>query len=60
MTSVLCLPQDIKLRKKLITLSKKNNIELHFSLENKKLSDFKINEINRYFETIIKNKKLLF
>ncbi len=59
MTSVLCLPQDIKLRKKLITLSKKNNIELHFSLENKKLSDFKINEINRYFETIIKNKKLL-
>jgi sporadic carbohydrate cluster protein (TIGR04323 family) len=59
MTSLLCLPTNLKLRNKLISTSKKNKIELHFSLENKKLSDFQKEEINKYYEKIVKNKKLL-
>ena len=59
MTSILCLPNNLELRNKLINLSKKNKIELHFSVENKKLSDFKKNEINQYFEKLIENRKFL-
>tara|TARA_Y100000996_G_scaffold408018_1_gene386409 strand:- start:578 stop:1618 length:1041 start_codon:yes stop_codon:yes gene_type:complete len=59
MTSILCLPNNLKLRNKLLNLSKKNHIELHFSLENKKLSDLKKNEINQYFEKLVKNRKLI-
>ena len=59
MTSILCLPKEISLRKKLLNLSRKNKIELHFSLENRKVSDFNNKQIDNFYNKMIKSSKAL-
>lgn len=58
-TSLLCLPENEKQRINLLKLAIKNKIELHFSLENTKLSILKISKLNKYYKNIIRNKSLV-
>ena len=59
MTSILCLPNTKKIRNKLIQLSIKNKIEIHFVIENKILSNLSINKINKYYDNNLNNYNLI-
>ena len=59
MASILCLPKDVKLRTKVLSSAKKNNVNLHFSLENKVSSDFSADDANSYYQLLLEADKLL-
>jgi len=53
MASLLCLPSDKTLRKQILMLAKKNDVTLHFCLENKDSSNVSIETLNAYYESIL-------
>ena len=57
MTSILCLPSNKKLREEILILAKKNGVNLHFGLENKINTNFSIDNLNTYYETILEADK---
>ena len=59
MASILCLPEDAELRIKVLEDAKKNNVKIHFSLENKMSADFSIKDANSYYELLLDADKFL-
>ena len=55
-TSVMILPQEFDLREKLLLLIIKNNLEVHFALENIKFKQSLKTKIHKYFTDNFKNK----
>ncbi len=58
-TSVMCLPSDKKLRSKILFLSEKNKINLHFCLENLVSVKSSIKKINDYYDAMLEADKLV-
>ena len=59
MASMMCLPVDRALRSEILYLAESNNIELHFTLENRKSSNTSVDEINNYYDQIMVAKEKL-
>tara|TARA_B100000795_G_scaffold178503_1_gene135021 strand:+ start:58439 stop:59494 length:1056 start_codon:yes stop_codon:yes gene_type:complete len=53
MASLLCLPSDKTLRKHILMLAKKNDVILHFCLENKHSSNISAETLDSYYESIL-------
>jgi len=53
MPSILCLPVDIKMRIEALLLAEKNNVKLHFCLENKVSSNLLIDDLNKYYQLLL-------
>jgi|MDTF01.1.fsa_nt_gb hypothetical protein len=59
MASILCLPSDLKLRTEVLSSARKNNVNLHFCMENKVSNNFSIDDANSYYELLLKAEKFL-
>jgi len=59
MASIMCLPVDKVVREEILRLAEANNIELHFTLENRRSSNTAADEIHNYYDqVIVANEKL--
>jgi hypothetical protein len=59
MASILCLPSESILRTEVLLSAKKNNVKLHFCMENKVSNHFSIDDSNNYYELLLKADKSL-
>jgi hypothetical protein len=59
MASILCLPSESNLRAEVLLSAKKNNVKLHYCMENKVSSHFSIEDSNNYYELLLKADKSL-
>ena len=59
MASILCLPSEIRLRTEVLKMAKKNNVNLHFSIENTTSENISIDDANSYYQLILNANNIL-